>query len=617
MICRNEIDGYKMDYSEYVYGHFFVSLKMLSNFDQAYNTPQKSKKTIDISIQPVADFEDALNKVNKIFDLPVAYYDVAGGLMNDFVPVKTKGLVDKFEVRYQSNKIEAFFPQNKTNGSQVANIPLKEYGITTITPYYKDKKGLDCSIFSLEDWQSTYKKAMLKMELIKSDKSDCNLCESKMWGSAMLRYMRVYGIDDKLLSNVKVLLSEIMEQDFSKAVERCSIITQKHMGMPEYNGYRSLRIQETFSGITILLDAYKLLQDTTYLEFAINALQSMLKNYMQEDGEIRKMESCYNFEYVDYTTVTCLILPVIDMANTLKGLCDSRYIGFENSAKLIASHIINRGLDFPTEGGTSDLVEQEMEDGSISCSALTVAYAYRFLNEKQEYLDTADFILGYHDAWTISTPTACMFRSTLRWWETIWEGGAHGPSISGGHPWTIWRAEALFHYAVAAMDTERLVDSYNAFFSNLSKIQQDGTSFAVYFADYFASGGNVTNSSEVPFEYIKGLPKTSDNGITPYVWTRLYETWFRCCALVCVDEQITALNGELSTKQGFASLEIKSPIKEFVYIDGYKGILVIKTDKTITILSKSKITVIEGANPWQVKNGISIIPIDGKITIKI
>ncbi len=128
----------------------------------------------------------------------------------------------------------------------------------------------------------------------------------------------------------------------------------------------------------------------------------------------------------------------------------------------MADYIVRRDLDFPTEGGFNEQVNPEVEEGSMSCAALTVLYTAQYIKNKQEYLDYAEKILTIHDAFTVFTPHPVMFRSTLRWWETIWEGNADGPAVCYGHAWSIWRAEAEYRYALLTHDDARLLDSFNS-----------------------------------------------------------------------------------------------------------------------------------------------------------
>lgn len=58
---------------------------------------------------------------------------------------------------------------------------------------------------------------------------------------------------------------------------------------------------------------------------------------------------------------------------------DKRAAGFKDYSEQVADFIVRRDMDFPTESTESDLNNSEYEDGSISCSALTVLYVARNL----------------------------------------------------------------------------------------------------------------------------------------------------------------------------------------------------------------------------------------------
>lgn len=105
-----------------------------------------------------------------------------------------------------------------------------------------------------------------------------------------------------------------------------------------------------------------------------------------------------------------MAIPVVDMARRLKEHGDERFRFFEQRAEKMADYIVRRDLDFPTEGGFNEQVNPEVEEGSMSCAALTVLYTAQYIKNKQEYLDYAEKILTIHDAFTVFTPHPVMFR---------------------------------------------------------------------------------------------------------------------------------------------------------------------------------------------------------------
>lgn len=168
----------------------------------------------------------------------------------------------------------------------------------------------------------------------------------------------------------------------------------------------------------------------------------------------------------------------------------------------------------------------------MSCSALTVLYTAQYIKNKKEYLDYAEKILRIHDAFTVFTPHPVMFRSTLRWWETIWEGNADGPAVCYGHAWSIWRAEAEYRYALLTHDDARLLDSYNCFMTSLAKEDADGHMYAIYPYEPISSGALAENGKEVDFSDCCGFPRRRDVTLSRYVFARGYDTWLTTVAVL-------------------------------------------------------------------------------------
>ena len=135
-------------------------------------------------------------------------------------------------------------------------------------------------------------------------------------------------------------------------------------------------------------------------------------------------------------------------------------------------------------------------------------------------------ILNVHAAWVTKTPIAQMYRSSLRWWETRWEGDKDGPALCMGHAWSIWRAEADYWAYVATNDEKWLKKAKGGFGGNLAKINEEGKSFAIYHADYIVGGGFM-KGVKVRYEVVDKYPKQTDSGLSRYVWIRMADTLMR------------------------------------------------------------------------------------------
>jgi hypothetical protein len=191
----------------------------------------------------------------------------------------------------------------------------------------------------------------------------------------------------------------------------------------------------------------------------------------------------------------------------------------------MAEYLYDRGTKFPTEGVISGKAEEEMEDGSISCTALALLYYCKNVRRDERYIEKAKEILDLHEIWVIKTPVCQMKGSSLRWWETQWEGDADGPAICAGHAWSIWRAEADHLYYQLTGDEKYLAKAKNGFMTNLSKIQTDGVTYSVYNPDEINGGGFDGTPDSIRYRVAKRFADREDCGISRYVWIRINDTF--------------------------------------------------------------------------------------------
>lgn len=421
-----------------------------------------------------------------------------------------------------------------------------EYGIYAATPYNGGIAGADCSFFIHDGLNDMFHRACFSIkqnrditigknaegkEIFKPTHltyrgyEDYNLCEHAMWCWADLRYMRAFGVCEPIADDVKNML-DVITGNCDCAIYGCTYDDNCLT-------HNSSRIQEAYNGVNILLDAYRVFGDKKYLEFAVKVLQRRLRDDLSPEGAIlRRGSDGATAEIADYTTVTCMVIPVADIAVLLKEQGDDRFRFFEQCAEKIADFVVKRDLDFPTDGGFNEQVNTEVEEGSMSCSALTVLYVAQLIKNKKEYLDYAEKILKIHDAFTVFTPHPVMYRSSLHWWETIWEGNSDGPAVCYGHAWSIWRAEAEYRFALLTYDDKRLLDSYNCFMTNLAKEDSGGNMYAIYQYEPISSGALAESGESVDFSDCSGFPKKPDTTILRYVFARGFETWFKTVAIL-------------------------------------------------------------------------------------
>ncbi|MBQ7906922.1 MAG: hypothetical protein IJ309_03005 [Clostridia bacterium] len=519
LVGLDGLAGWKMDYSPYSFGHFFVNLKLLKSYDKAYNQPNAEGK-LTFALLPVTDFSQALSTLSQICGVPFLDYDINAQNVGGRVCFSALGEIDSFvQMIDDTEKIIPF--------SKEYIIPCE--GEIFLTPICGGKRGGAVSLYGYSDPVTLYKRSMDTVDLnIIKEKTDGNLCEHQCWASATLRYLmkfkhtltenEVTTYENRVLS----LLDIITEKDKDRAAPRITILKEPHDTFGAYNVYKSCRVQELFFGISILLDAYKYFGDEKYYEYFVGATECLVNHYQRNDGRIEVM---WGDKGDDYTTVCAPMIPLLDVALFLKGKDDDLSQKYFSCADKMAEYLYKRGMSFPTEGAANDVTEAEMEDGSISCTALCLLYYAKHRQANPCYIEKAKQILDTHDSWVMKTPICQMHGSTLRWWETQWEGDGDGPALCCGHAWTIWRAEADYLYYELTGDKSHLIKAANGFGTNLSKIQKDSRSFAIYQADLITGGG--FDKSRLSFSLAPRFPKTEDCGLSRYVWIRINDTFLQ------------------------------------------------------------------------------------------
>ena len=511
----DDYDGWKNDY--YMWGHMIRRVKFLASFDKVYGG--SGRKSIKIRIFTADTISEAFEKIQKIYLCPMCVNVVNGGF-DGKAQIKIYGNAKQLKVTDKNGN-----EQMVKVDSELVEIHMKNYGIHTVVPIDENGNiGMSTTVYNGGNMSELFNKSC---DAIRTPyHPDDNLCEGGCFLWAMILNMRINGSRtyDKI---VKEELDIVMCNG-KEPVERKSIVPYA-TEYPAYHIYKSDRVQEQFFGVSILLEAYKLYKDNKYLEFAVNTLTELLKNDYN-GGMITRGSN-------DYTTVCAPVIAICDMALILKDIMDMRYSYFEEKAVEVADFLVKRGFDFPTEGFVSDETDKDREDGSISCTALSVLYVCCKIKKDKKYIEFAEKILRLHNAWKIYTPDARMNGSSFRTWETIWEGDCAGPAICAGHAWTIWRSEALFYLGKLTGKKEYLIDSWNGFVTNFAKTEADGTMYACYEADYIRGGGIdsiknmqkqlVGEDKSIKYKIAHDFPGHVDSSLSRYAWIRAAYTWMQ------------------------------------------------------------------------------------------
>ena len=587
LVCYNKVAGFKLDYSEYSCAHFYTGYRVLSNFDRAYG-PSVFENNIKFRIYPVTTYDNALNIVADTLSLPVCTYATSWTNIGELKEINVIGQCDCIKIVSPSGTIDNYI-QNDNKIRFIAH----EYGDYTIIPFINEKQGIECRVFAFRSLKETFCNAVKSVrqyreEIIGKDKNgkelfvpahivyssqhDFNLCEHCMWAWTALKYLK-YNNDPIIKADVENFLSLLLTNEESLMIPHLTLVENKQGdNIPEYSTYKSNRIQEAFNGINILLEAYRLFNDRKYIEFAAKSAVAHMKN-MHINGTIK----CGN---TDYSTVTAMIIPIVDCAFELEKSGDERAKFLKDSACYLADHVLDRGLDFPTETTITEETTPEIEEGSMSCSALTVLYVYFHISPQQRYVDYAKQVLQLHNAWRVFINFPQCFYSTLRWWETIWEGDNNGPAICCGHSWTIWRGEADYYYALITGDGKAYLRSLNAFMSNISKTQENGDMYAIYRLESIVAGGWSDSSDKISRRDAQGFPLKTDNTLSRYVFARADATIFKTVAVIGNEIFGANLRDDVLYPEWYTI--------ENIFISDYIGVIMLRSDIKINVFTKSK-----------------------------
>ncbi len=519
-VARTPAVGWKLKYSPYQCGHYIFNLQFMSSFDRYYGETGIHEMSVTLNV--ASTVEEAYRLIGDICEVPYAIPVISGGF-DGLSVIEVSDGADALEIKDPDGEIRTLPVTNS-----VMTVAIPKFGKSFITPIKKGVKGINAVVWNGKDFDRAM--SMTAASQKEPYHGDHNLCEGGFFMWNYIRYMMKKGsheYDEIVRRELKTVTAQTEPYVHRKT------IAPSQDGYAPYHIFNSNRIQEQFTGVSILLEAYKLYKDQIYIDFAVKALNELIDNWITPEGMITNG--------VDYTTVTCPVLTIVDMALFFKDKDKALYGKYADTAVRVADHVVRRGFDFPTEGAKSEQ-KMQTEDGSISCSALTVFYVAKFIKRKPEYIEFGERVLKLHEAWKIYAPDVRMYCSSFRWWETIWEGDSDGPAICAGHAWTIWRSESLFHLGVLTHNSEAMVDSWNGFLTNYSKMDEMGNMYSCYLPDYLCGGGslgvrrdllNITEET-LPKRYgiVHGYPSAKDSSLSRYAWVRSYDTWLRTAAVI-------------------------------------------------------------------------------------
>lgn len=592
LVVLKGFKGFKLGYSQYCFGHFIQRYQVIASYDRAFNA--EDKKEIEVKLIPTDSVEKAFETVRNIFKVPVCKPFVSGNYGSKAV-VECSEDTEKITVTSPSGEIYDIFTENE----KYVEINTKEEGFYKVVPFNGEgKSGMDTVVWHCGDMREAFDRCSAA---ISGPEIMDNSCEGGVYIWSKLCNMRTGGhknFEKEVLKGFERIIGKNENPNVG-----ASILPFADGENFAYHLYGSDRVQNDFFICSYLLEAYRTFNDRYYLEYAVSIMIYLIGNRIK-DGCITSNYSAHS----DYTTVCCPIINIIDLMNELKSLSDERYLIMEKASTEICEHLMNRGWLFPTECSKSDETEFETEDGSVSCTALTLLYYCANVKFVKEYFLRAKEILLVHNAWTIYSPDVRMYRSSFRWWETIWEGDKHGPTVNAGHAWTVWRAEALYYLGILGHDEEAMLESWNSYMTNYCKMTENGEMYACFEPDYIVS----TRMSDNDYQPWHRYPENTDTSLSNYVWTRSVATWLKTALFTQKEGKEIALNTKKQKDGYILGKDITT-----CFIGEFEGELTLKTDNNINFVLKGKKAAVKrGYNPYFTENNLFITPENSVITVE-
>lgn len=257
---------------------------MLSSLPDIFD--EESNTEISIEVCFAKTLAECYDVIQKAYECPMICPEVTG-TFDSYLDVDILGEADYVisVSKHGENKVAV------KDGK--AKIISNGYGRYEIIPYKNDVAGLDTVVWFGEDVDTLFEKSC---DAIKAPyHGDYNLCEGMVWCWSLICYMRDYN-SRKYISVVEDALKSVMGEK-EPFIERQTIVPHALYGTPAYHIYKSVRIQEQFFGISILIEMYKLTKERRYLDFAVAAAKTVIDGYQKEDGSFE------TFANRDYTTV--------------------------------------------------------------------------------------------------------------------------------------------------------------------------------------------------------------------------------------------------------------------------------------------------------------------------
>lgn len=610
VLLDDKTDGWRICYdNEFI--HKMAGFQVLKHFDRRLkerNTDGEFALTVSLSFHENSD--NLLRFIKQKTGYSIPRINIASSPVGGVLSLTAESDVCNIEILSPSGNKTDFQKKQTKNGLSISFSPT-EKGFYSVRVLSDAGQTANSELFAFDSLKDLTRSALNAVK--KPYHCDFNLCEGTFWLAAMLKYSLKFGIPanfekhitEFFAENIGITKDTVTDADIGRIVPFAHTNGQKKYS--PYHTYKSERVQNQVSMAMIFSDAYRLFKNEEYKEYAVGLMKNIISDHTDKSGEIFCTLSKSEGK-TDYSTVTCLMIGFVEIMKFCEETGD--VLGakeIKNVGLLLADHILRRGFDFPSEGTQG---RKETEEGSVSCSALSLLFAYKYLDAKPEYLSFAKKLLNFHRKLMLRTDDVRIFSSTLRFWETNWEGDADGSGINAGHAWALWRGESDFLLAELTGDFASAKRSFNTFSSNFCKVTKTGETYTSFTPDYITGKpflGKITHSYPTRFDY--SMPY--------YLFARLPDSWCNAIGISKKDGVFELLNCKTEQKDIETVITPAGYTAKTVFFGGGDGVFTLLSQDCTKILTDGeKVDIINGEIIDRDNISLTVAPVNGKITFR-
>lgn len=626
------------------FGSFWAvqGLQMLCRFDNNIDQDEKlGPVQFGIRISFPEDIWQARLSIVRQAGIPIITAPFTGGSIGDLIPFQVDGPAVGAELKTPSGNIGPVPLTRANDNASIGSIRLAEEGFYMLRAWNKEGRGGDCVLHGGPQALPALQRSVKTLDPLLDQCQAENqygfqaLCLARQWFGPDQRhdailYDAIVRIGMQGVANPGPPFPPKAPTYVARNARRSgrwylfAPAPEPHTYMGKafspfhLNQYE--RIQDAFEWIRTHLYAADAFENDAFYEQSVRIGQALLKDNIADNGCVYRLGE-NPFDIHDYTTVIAPLQSLAELYLQMNKRNDPRAGQFKEAGLKIADYLVKRNLDFPTEGISPQ--QRWTEDGSMACTALSLLFAYLYLQNKSEYLAAARQVLEYHEPWRMDVPDVRMQDSSYRYWETQWENDGEGRAINAGHAWTLWQAEAFYYYALITGDPNYLLHSYNGYRTNFCKFMPDGTSYACFTPDYLPD----RLRKKAPMH---SYPSTRDRAISYYLWPRSVRTWFRTAAIIeprslGIIERMgpVVLNGRLSENSGWHEFTSNAPFFDrlFLFCPRIRPLRVFTTSPVDVLFKtgdlKIKTGIVNKSAAGELISSASITPEHAMIEIEI